>query len=73
MSQQLTAIWNTYDAEGDRLDNMASIAAKLGAETAVDFAYIAEAMQSSASAAAQLGVSYESLASIIATVGSTTQ
>jgi len=72
MASQLTAVWNTYDMAGKRLENAASIGAKLGAETAVDFKYIAEAMESSASAAAQMRVSYESLAAIIATVGSTT-
>jgi len=71
MSEQLTAVWNTYQMQGDRLANAASIGAKLGAETAVDFKYIAEAMQIAASAASQLGVSYESLSSIIATVGET--
>jgi len=71
MSEQLTAVWNTYQMSGDRLVNAASIASKLGAETAVDFKYIAEAMQISASAASQLGASYESLTSIIATVGET--
>lgn len=72
MSEQLTAVWNTYKMEGDALERAASIGARLGAETAVDFKYIAEAMQSSASAASQLGVSYESLGAIIATVGETT-
>lgn len=72
MSEQLTAVWNTYQMQGERLENAASIGARLGAETAVDFKYIAEAMQTSASAAAQLGVSYESLTAIIATVGETT-
>lgn len=72
MSKNLTAIWNTYQMGGDRLQNAASIAAKLGAETAVDFKYIAEAMQQSATAAAQMGLSYENLAAIIATVGETT-
>lgn len=70
MSKNLTTIWNTYQMQGERLENAASIGARLGAETAVDFKYIAEAMQSSASAAAQLGVSYESLAAITATIGS---
>lgn len=72
MSKNLTAIWNTYQMQGDRLQNAASIAARLGADTAVDFAYIAEAMQTSATAAAQMGLSYENLAAIIATVGETT-
>lgn len=73
MSQQLTAVWNTYQMEGDQLERAASIGAKLGAETAVDFKYIAEAMGIAATSAAQLGTSYESLSSIIATVGSVTQ
>ena len=45
----------------------------MGAETAVEFKDIATAMQISASAAAQMGVEYDMLASIIATVGDTTQ
>ena len=73
MSDMLTAIWNTYNMQGDQLENAASVAAKLGAETAIEFRDIAEAMQISASAASQMGVEYNSLASIIATVGSTTR
>jgi len=59
--------------QGDELENAASVAAKLGAETAIEFRDIAEAMQISATAASQMGVSYNSLASIITTVGSTTR
>lgn len=73
MSDMLTAIWNTYNMTGDQLENAASVGAKLGAETAIEFRDIAEAMQISATAASQMGVSYNSLASIIATVGSTTR
>lgn len=73
MSNQLTAVWNTYQMEGEQLERAASIGAKLGAETAIEFKDIATAMQISASAAAQMGVSYESLAAIIATVGSNTR
>ena len=73
MSDMLTAIWNTYNMQGVQLENAASVAAKLGAETAIEFGDIAEAMQISATAASQMGVSYNSLASIIATVGSTTR
>lgn len=73
MSKQLTAIWNTYGMIGDEQQRAASVGAKLAATTAVDFADIAEAMQNSASAASQMGVSYNSLAAIIATVGDTTQ
>ncbi len=73
MADMLTAIWNTYRMQGEELENAASVAAKLGAETAIEFRDIAEAMQISASAASQMGVDYNELASIIATVGSTTR
>lgn len=73
MSDMLTAVWNTYNMQGEQLENAASVGAKLGAETAIEFRDIAEAMQISATAASQMGVSYNSLASIIATVGSTTR
>ncbi len=73
MADQLTAVWNTYQMQGDELQRAASVGAKMGAETAVEFKDIAEAMQISASAAAQMGVSYDSLAAIIATVGETTK
>lgn len=72
MSENLTAIWNTYQMQGERLEHAASIAARLGAETAVDFGYIAEAMKISAAAASQMGLSYENLAAAVATVGETT-
>ena len=73
MSQQLTAVWNTYRMQGEELERAASVGARLGAETAVEFKDIATAMQISASAAAQMNVEYDMLASIIATVGDTTQ
>lgn len=73
MSQQLTAVWNTYNMQGEQLERAASVGARMGAETAVEFKDIATAMQISASAAAQMGVEYDMLASIIATVGDTTQ
>lgn len=73
MADQLTAIWNTYQMQGDELQRAASVGAKMGAETAIEFKDIAEAMQISASAASQMGVSYDSLAAIIATVGETTK
>ena len=73
MSSQLTAIWNTYKMVGDEQQRAASVGAKMAADTAVDFADIAEAMQTAAAPAEQMGVSYNSLAAIIATVGDTTQ
>lgn len=73
MSQQLTAVWNTYGMIGEQQERAASIGAKMAAQTAVDFKDIAEAMQIAAAPASQMGVAYESLAAIIATVGDTTQ
>lgn len=73
MSSQLTAIWNTYQMAGDEMQRAASVGAKMAADTAVDFSDIAEAMQTAAAPAEQMGVSYNSLAAIIATVGDTTQ
>ena len=73
MSQQLTAVWNTYGMVADQQERAASIGAKMAAQTAVDFKDIAEAMQIAAAPASQMGVAYESLAAIIATVGDTTQ
>lgn len=73
MSSQLTAVWNTYQMAGDEMQRAASVGAKMAADTAVDFSDIAEAMQTAAAPAEQMGVSYNSLAAIIATVGDTTQ
>ena len=73
MSQQLTAIWNTYGMVGEQQEHAASVGAKMAAQTAVEFKDIAEAMQIAAAPASQMGVAYESLAAIIATVGDTTQ
>ena len=73
MSSELTSIWNNYKMVGDEQARAASVGAKMAAQTAVDFSDIAEAMQTAAAPAAQMGVSYNSLAAIIATVGDTTQ
>ena len=73
MSSQLTSIWNNYKMAGEEQYRAASVGAKMAAQTAVDFSDIATAMQTAAAPAAQMGVSYDSLAAIIATVGDTTQ
>lgn len=73
MSSQLTAIWNTYNMAGEEQLRAASVGAKMAAQTAVDFKDIATAMQSAAAPAAQVGLEYNSLAAIIATVGDATQ
>ena len=52
MSQQLTAIWNTYGMVGDEQMRAASVGAKMAASNAVNFADIAQAMQSAAAPAA---------------------
>lgn len=73
MSSEMTAIWNNYHMVGEEQARAASVGAKMAAQTAVDFSDIAEAMQTAAAPAAQMGVTYDSLAAIIATVGDTTQ
>lgn len=73
MADQLTAVWNTYQMAGEELQRSASIAAKLGADTAAEFSDISTGMQTAASGASMLGVSYESLAAIMATVVETTK
>lgn len=73
MASQLTAIWNSYRMVGEEQQRAASVGAKLAASTAVDFADIAKAMQITAAAAEQVGVTYDSLSAIIATVGDATQ
>lgn len=73
MSQQLTSIWNNYRMIGEEQQRAASVGAALAAKTAVDFSDIATAMQSAAAPAAQMGVEYNQLAAIIATVGDVSQ
>lgn len=73
MSSQLTAIWNNYRMIGEEQERSASVGAALAAKTAVDFSDIAKAMQTAAAPAAQMGVEYNQLAAIIATVGDVSQ
>lgn len=73
MSSQLTSIWNNYRMTGEEQERAASVGAALAAKTAVDFKDIATAMQSAAAPAAQMGVEYNQLAAIIATVGDVSQ
>jgi len=58
---------------GEEQERAAAVGARLAAESAADFKDISEAMQIAASAASQMGLSYDSLAAIIATVRDTTQ
>lgn len=73
MSSQLTSIWNNYRMIGEEQERAAAVGAALAAKTAVDFKDIAEAMQTAAAPAAQMGVEYNQLAAIIATVGDVSQ
>lgn len=73
MSSQLTSIWNNYRMIGEEQERAASVGAALAAKTAVDFKDIATAMQTAAAPAAQMGVEYNQLAAIIATVGDVSQ
>lgn len=58
---------------GEEQERAAAVGAALAAKTAVDFKDIAEAMQTAAAPAAQMGVEYNQLAAIIATVGDVSQ
>jgi TP901 family phage tail tape measure protein len=69
MSSNLTAVWQTFQLEGDDLDRVASVAARLGAESAIAFKDIMEGMRNSGAAAAELGLGYEQLAAIMTTIG----
>jgi TP901 family phage tail tape measure protein len=73
MADYLTAMWNTYDLQGLELERSASVLAKLGGDTAASFAEISTAMQIASSAGAQLGVGYEQLSSMIATISANTR
>lgn len=73
MSEYLTAIWNSYQVPEDQLELFVDKIAKIGAETATSMEEIATAMQKVASTANNVGVSYDQLAAVIATVSSTTR
>lgn len=73
MSEYLTAIWNSYQVPEDQLELFVDKIAAIGAETATSMEEIATAMQKVASTANNVGVSYDQLAAVIATVSSTTR
>jgi TP901 family phage tail tape measure protein len=59
--------------EGEELEHVASVASRLGADSAIAFKDIMEGMRNSASAAKELKLSYDELAAIVTTVGDVTQ
>ena len=73
MSEYLTAIWNSYQVPEDQLELFVDKIAAIGATTATSMEEIATAMQKVASTANNVGVSYDQLAAVIATVSSTTR
>ena len=73
MSEYLTAVWNSYQAGSEELENYVDIMASLGAKTATSLEEIATAMQKVAATANTVGVSMEQMSSIIATVSSVTR
>ena len=73
MSEYLTAVWNSYKAGSDELTHFVDVMASLGAKTATSMEEIAGAMQKVASVGNSVGVEFEQLSSIIATVSSVTR
>lgn len=73
MSEYLTAIWNSYQVGSKDLERFVDVIAKLGAETATSLEEIATGMQKVAATGNAVGVEYEQLASILATVSSVTR
>ena len=73
MSEYLTAVWNSYQVGADQMEHYVDIMASLGAKTATSLEEIATAMQKVAATGNAVGVSMESVSSIIATVSSVTR
>ena len=72
-SSQMTAIWNNFYDGSHSLEYYADVMAKLGAETAASTDDIADGLQKFAPIAKTVGLSYETAASMIATVVDKTQ
>lgn len=73
MSQYLTAVWNSYQVGEAQLESTVDVMAALGAKTATSMEEIATAMEKVASVGNSVGVSFNQLSSIIATVSSVTR
>ena len=71
VSNQLTAIWNNFNKEGDvAYEHYADVLTKLGAATASSTDEIAGGLEKFAGIADQIGLSYEYAASALATITS---
>lgn len=73
MSEHLTGIWNSYKVGSEELELFVDKLAAIGAETASSLEEIAGAMTKVAATAYAVGVSFDQLSSIIATVSSVTR
>ncbi len=73
MSEYLTAIWNSYDVGAASQELFIDKLAALGAATASSLEEISTAMEKVAATANAVGVNFDQLGSIIATVNSTTR
>lgn len=68
VSEQLTAIWNTFDGTYDSLEKYADVITALGAATASSSEEISEGLSQFAAVANTVGLSYEYATSALATV-----
>ena len=73
MSEYLTGIWNSYQVGSDQLELFVDKLAYVGATTATSMEEIATSMTKVAATANTVGVEYEQLLGIIATVSSATR
>ena len=73
MSEYLTGIWNSYQVGSDELELFVDKLAYVGATTATSMEEIATSMTKVAATANTVGVEYEQLLGIIATVSSATR
>lgn len=73
MSEYLTAVWNSYQAGGDTLEDFVDKMSAVGAATATSLEEISTAMTKVASTASTVGVSFDQLTSIVATISSVTR
>lgn len=73
VSQQLTAIWNSFYDGSQSLEHYADVMVKLGAATASSSDEISEGIEKFAAVANTVGLSYEYAASALATVTAQTR
>lgn len=74
VSNQLTAIWNNFNKEGDvAYEHYADVLTKLGAATASSTDEIANGLEKFAGIADTIGLSYEYAASALATITATSR